>query len=220
MRAVRVGLDLRPAVASRRPEQSVDDRVSGDEYVLLANALSQEVRPCALGGRKVPPGESGHDDPVRLLRKRIPEVSGSKPRLHMPDRDPAIEAGKGRAHDGGGVALHEHRTGPFRLQCLVEAEQQPARQADEGLAVAHDVEIAIRPDIEMTKRLVKQPTVLSGRKNPELGPMFVRERRHHRDHLDDLGTRSHQTEDSSAHADPVFGKGGAQSRFSGRDLRY
>ena len=168
----------------------------------------------------MPFGEPGHDDPVRLLRKRISEVSGSKPRFHMPDRDPTIEAGKRRAHDGRGVALHEHRPGPFRLQCNIEAEQQPARQAGEGLVFAHDVEIAIRPDVEMAKRLVKQPTVLSGRKHPELGPMLVRERLHHRGHLDDLGARSHQTEDSSAHADPVFGKGDTQSCFSGRDLRY
>ena len=111
---------------------------------------------------------------------------GAQPRLHMAERDFAVEAGQGGRHDRGGVSLGEHQVGSMPLQAGVQSLHQSGGQGVEGLVRLHEVEVRIRLDVEQAQSLVQHLPVLGRGQHYDFPVAGAAQGQHQGCHLDGL----------------------------------
>ena len=89
-------------------QQGIDHGVSSHHH-LAHHTRGQQVLLRLLRWRKVQLSHLRNQTTVRFFWKRIKDVVGAEPGLHMANRDLLIERRKRCCKSGGGVALHQHQ---------------------------------------------------------------------------------------------------------------
>ena len=130
-------------IASDGGVQRIDHRVAGYEDMLGGLALLEEVLPAQLRGRKVKPGDEIHRLAVELLREGGIQVVGPQPCFHVSHGNLKIEARQRRDKRSGGIAMHQHDIGLFRLQNGAQLFQNAHCDIKERLLVAHDGQVVL-----------------------------------------------------------------------------
>jgi len=121
--------------------QRVDDGVAGHHDVPVRNSLGQEIVSSTCGGREMDVGDAARDPPVGFFGKGPPVVPRSKPRLDMPDRNPAVERGQGRGHDGRGVALDQEDVRSDLLEGIRDCQQRFRGELGQRLISGTEAEV-------------------------------------------------------------------------------
>ena len=128
------------------------------------------------------------DEAVDLLGKRLELVEGAQARLDVAHLHPGIGRRDGRRHGRRRIALHQHPIGPLGGKNRLELGHHPGEHLGGRLAGAHDIEIVVHLDAEQLEHLIEHVAMLSGDADPRLDTGLGPQRRHHRSHLDRLGT--------------------------------
>ncbi len=102
------------------------------------------------------------------------QIAAAQARLDMGDRDAAMMRGDRSGLGAGRVALDDDAVGPFGVQHLADAGQQPCGQRIERLAGPHEPEIDVRDDVGERKDLIEQFAMLAGHADTHLDPGWAR----------------------------------------------
>jgi hypothetical protein len=196
-------------------EQGVDHGVAGDVHRGGVGALGQQVVARTGGRCEVQRRDHPGDAAIELLGEGIAEVVGAQPGLDMPEGNAAVESAHRAGHDGGGVALGQHKRRRKIRQHRVEAVQDAPGQRGERLPRLHQVEIDVRRDAEDAKRLGYQLAVLASRDDDGVAPVGRAQRRDDRRHLDAFRARA----DDAEHRAPTS-PGGAAPRAHRQRARW
>jgi hypothetical protein len=195
------GRGAEPVVVAHRLQQRVDDRVAGQEDVAGRDPLGEQGVPGGRGRGEVERRDPGREDPVHLLRKRLPAVAGPEPGLHVRGGDPLEEGGERRGKRGGGVALDQDHVGPHPPEQWRQPIQDARRDAGRRLARHHQVEIHVRLEVEYLEHLIEHRAMLG--RDADLALELGRRRAQGADdgrHLDRLRPGAEDAEDADHRA--------------------
>ena len=182
---LQAGIGERP-VPRHRPQQRVDDRVPGDDDRAAGHVLPQQVVPADRGGDEMERGEPPGEPTVHLLRIRGVDVVGAQAGLQVGHRHLRVEGRQGCGEGRGRVALHQHHV----RSLLSDQPRDPVEGAPgdvvQRLAGLHDLEVVVRPDVEVDVDLLQHRLVLSGEHHDRRQQRRPLELANHRRHLDRL----------------------------------
>ena len=94
-------------------------RVELDNGHILTAHISGKMR-----RRKVQICQRGDRSAVHLFRERRADVVGSQSRLHVRNRNSAIESRQSARKCACGIPLHDHEIGAQTFQCGVQCSEQ------------------------------------------------------------------------------------------------
>jgi hypothetical protein len=84
----------------------------------------------------------------------------------MTYRDPVIESCKCAAKHSRGIALHKHCIGLFNTEIVMQTFHSTRCKTGKSLIGPHEIQIAIRCNLEDIQDLIQHLTVLSRYANP------------------------------------------------------
>ena len=105
---------------SQRKEQSVDNRISGDDDPLFGYPFLEQIRSTPFGGCEMQLSETGSQDPVCLLRPWRIHIPGAQTRLDVSNRYTLIKGSQRCAKDCCCVALHQHHIRSLLAQIFAD----------------------------------------------------------------------------------------------------
>ncbi len=183
------------------------------------DAFAQQGFLCLLRWREMPGRHHVGHAPVHLFRPGGTEIAGAQSRFDVSDGHIAIERGERGGQRGGGVAMDQHGIGQEAIQHRVNARKHARRNVGQALALADDVEVEVRRDLEEPQYLVQHLPVLAGDADPQVETARLPEPMNQRCHLDGLRAGPEYSQNFLRHGSLSARKGIPAGALAGDCLR-
>ena len=129
----------------------------------------------------------GGQPPVHFLRPGGVDVAGAQAGFDVGDRNFGVEGGEGSGEGRGRVALDQHAVWLEVLIDVAQPFQHRGGHVGQALAVAHQIQVAVRRDGEQSEHLVEHLPVLRRDADQRGDPRRFRQAADDGSHLDGLG---------------------------------
>ncbi len=136
---------------------SVDDGIPRDVNAIRGDALRQQVIAGPLprcAGRRHPP--------VELLRPGRLKIARPQPGLHVHERHVPVKGRNRSRQDRRRIPLNHDAVGSDFGQSLVQLANTPGGQRGQGLVALHELQMAIRLDLEIARDPFEHLAMLAG----------------------------------------------------------